>query len=133
VLALRATLVVLGVALAFVGLRRHEGHDACNGARSAAFAIVEHRSPATNAPAVARRISADCRDVSVLAEGAVALLRVDQVAAARTLATTAVRRSPDGRNGWIALSQVRTKAGDPAGAKQALDRAHQLDPVGVRS
>jgi cytochrome c-type biogenesis protein CcmH/NrfG len=131
-LALRAAVVVAGLALVFLGVRRHEGHDACNAARSDAFSIVQKQAPAGGAPAVAQRIKADCRDVGVLAEGAVALLRVNQVAAARTLATTAVQRAPDGRNGWIALSQVRRKAGDTAGADAALDRAHQLDPVGVR-
>jgi len=132
VIALRAALVAAGIALALVGVRRHEGHDACDGARHAAFAIVAKKSPATDAPAVARRIAGDCRDAGVLAEGAVALLRVDQVGAASALATTAVRREPDGRNGWLALSLVRRKAGDAAGAQRALDRAHQLDPVGVR-
>jgi Flp pilus assembly protein TadD len=81
---------------------------------------------------VAQRISEDCRDVGVLAEGAVALLRVDQVAPARRLATAAVRRAPEARNGWLALSLVRREDGDEAGARRALDRARQLDPVGVR-
>jgi hypothetical protein len=129
--AVRAVLLVCAIALAFAGVRRHAGHDACDGARDAAFAIVLKKAPATDAPAVARRISADCRDVGVLAEGAVALLRVDQVGAAGTLATTAVHRAPDARNGWLALSLVRRKTGDAAGAQRALDRAHQLDPVGV--
>jgi Flp pilus assembly protein TadD len=129
---LRPVLAVLGIALAVAGVRRHERHDACDAARDAAFAIVLKKAPATGAPAVAQRISDDCRDVGVLAEGAVALLRVDQVSAARKLATIAVRRAPEARNGWLALSLVRRKAGDEAGAQRALDRARQLDPVGVR-
>jgi Flp pilus assembly protein TadD len=127
----RAVLLVCAAALVFAGVRRHEGHDACDGARDAAFAIVLKKAPATDAPAVARRIDADCRDVGVLAEGAVALLRVNQVGAAGTLASTAVRRAPEARNGWLALSLVRRKAGDAAGAQRALARARQLDPVGV--
>src|SRR3954471_17897235 len=131
VLTMRAVLLVCAIALAVTGVRRHARHDACDQARDAALALVVKKSPATDAPAVARRISADCRDVGVLAEGAVALLRVDQVGAAGTLATTAVHRAPDARNGWLALSLVRRKAGDAAGAQRALGRAHQLDPVGV--
>jgi Flp pilus assembly protein TadD len=93
---------------------------------------VLKRAPAGGAPAVARRVAADCRDTAILAESAVALLRVGQTGPAQQLAATAVRREPEVRNGWVALSLARRKAGDRLGAERALRRARQLDPVGLR-
>jgi predicted Zn-dependent protease len=130
--AVRAVLVAAGIALAVVGVRREQGHDACSSARSDTFDIVLRRAPATDAPAVARRVAADCRDTTILAESAVALLRVNQTGPAEQLAATVIRREPDVRNGWVALSLARRKAGDAAGAQRALQRARQLDPVGLR-
>jgi predicted Zn-dependent protease len=129
--AIRAALVAAGVALAIAGVRREQGHDACAGARSDVFAIALKRAPAHGAPAVARRVAGDCRDTAILSESAVALLRVRQVAPAQQLAQVATRREPDVRNGWIALSLARRQAGDAAGADRALQRARQLDPLGV--
>jgi Flp pilus assembly protein TadD len=130
--AVRIALVAAGIALALVGVRRAQGHDACASARSDAFDIVLKRAPSTDAPAVARRVAAHCRDTAILAESAVALLRVNQTGPAEQLAATAVRREPEVRNGWVALSLARRKAGDRAGADRALQRARQLDPVGLR-
>jgi predicted Zn-dependent protease len=130
--AVRALLVAAGIALAVVGLRREQGHDACSAARSDTFDIVLKRAPATDAPAVARRVAAHCRDTAILTESAVALIRVNQTGAAEELAATAIRREPEVRNGWVALSLARRKAGDDAGADRALARARQLDPVGLR-
>jgi Flp pilus assembly protein TadD len=129
--AVRAALVAAGVALAVVGVRREQGHDACSAARADVFAIVLKRAPADGAPAVARRVAADCRDTTTLSESSVALLRVRQTTPARELAQTATRREPDVRNGWLALSLARRQAGDRAGADRALQRARQLDPVGL--
>lgn len=130
--ALRIALVVAGLALVFVGVRREQGHDACASARSDTFNIALKRAPATDAPAVARRVVAHCRDTAVLSESAVALLRVDQTAPAIALATTVTRREPDVRNGWVALSLAQRKTGDARAADAALQRARQLDPVGLR-
>lgn len=130
--AVRIALVAAGIALAVVGVRREQGHDACASARSATFDIVLKRAPSTAAPAVARRVAAHCRDTAILAESAVALLRVNQAGLAEQLATVAIRREPDVRNGWVALSLARRQAGDGAGADRALQRARQLDPVGLR-
>lgn len=128
----RVTLVAAGVALAFAGVRREQGHDACATARSDTFNIVLKRARADGAPAVARRVAEHCRDTAILSESAVALLRVDQAGPATRLALTAVAREPEIRNGWLALSLSRRKAGDAAGAQRALLRARQLDPVGLR-
>jgi predicted Zn-dependent protease len=130
--ALRVALVVAGIALVFAGVRREQGHDACSSARSDTFNIALKRAPATGAPAVAHRVAAHCRDTAVLAESAVALLRVDQTGPAIALATTVTRREPEVRNGWVALSLAERKAGDARGADAALQRARQLDPVGLR-
>lgn len=130
--ALRVALVVAGIALVLVGVRREQGHDACASARSDTFNIALKRAPATDAPAVARRVAEHCRDTAIVAESAVALLRVDQTAPATLLARTVTRREPDVRNGWVALSLARRKAGDAQGADAALQRARQLDPVGLR-
>ncbi|WP_445150072.1 hypothetical protein [Baekduia sp. Peel2402] len=124
--------VVVGLALVFVGVRREQGHDACASARSDTFNIALKRAPATDAPAVARRVAAHCRDTAVLSESAVALLRVNQTAPAIALATTVTHREPDVRNGWVALSLAQRKAGDARAADAALQRARQLDPVGLR-
>jgi hypothetical protein len=129
--AVRAALVAAGVALAVAGVRREQGHDACAGARADVFAIALKRAPADGAPAVARRVADDCRDTAILSESAVALLRVRQSVPARLLAQAATRREPDVRNGWLALSLARRQAGDAAGADRALQRARQLDPLGV--
>lgn len=129
---LRVALVIGGLALVFVGVRREQGHDACSSARSDTFDIVLKRAPATGAPAVARRVAAHCRDTAILSESAVALLRVDQTAPAIALARTVTRREPDVRNGWVALSLAERKAGDARAADAALGRARQLDPVGLR-
>jgi predicted Zn-dependent protease len=130
--AVRALLVAAGISLAVVGVRREQGHDACSAARSDTFDIVLKRAPATDAPAVARRVAAHCRDTAILTESAVALIRVNQTGPAEELAATAIRREPEVRNGWVALSLARRKAGDDAGADRALARARQLDPVGLR-
>jgi predicted Zn-dependent protease len=130
--AVRIALVAAGIALALAGVRRAQGHDACASARADTFDIVLKRAPATEAPAVARRVAEHCRDTAILAESAVALLRVDQTGPAERLAAIAIRREPGVRNGWVALSLARRKAGDRAGAGRALQRARQLDPVGLR-
>jgi len=130
--AVRALLVAAGIALAVVGVRREQGHDACASARSDTFDIVLKRAPATDAPAVATRVAAHCRDTAILTESAVALTRVDQTGPAEALAATAIRREPEVRNGWVALALARRKAGDTAGADRALARARQLDPIGLR-
>jgi Flp pilus assembly protein TadD len=130
--ALRVALVVAGIALVLVGVRREQGHDACASARSDTFDIVLKRAPASDAPAVARRVAAHCRDTAVLSESAVALLRVNQTTPAIALARTVTRREPDVRNGWVALSLAQRKAGDEQAADAALQRARQLDPVGLR-
>jgi len=129
--AVRVALVAAGIALAFAGVRREQGHDACAGARSDVFDIVLGRAPAAGAPAVAGRVADHCRDTSILSESSVALLRVHQTPSAERLALTATRREPDVRNGWIALSLARREAGDTAGADRALQRARQLDPIGL--
>jgi Flp pilus assembly protein TadD len=130
--ALRVALVVAGVALVFVGVRREQGHDACASARSDTFNIALKRAPAGDAPAVAHRVAAHCRDTAIIAESAVALLRVGETAPAIALARTVTRREPDVRNGWVALSLAQRKAGDKRAADAALQRARQLDPVGLR-
>lgn len=128
----RLVLVVAAGALIAFGLGRHDASQTCASAREDALSIGLHRTPAALGPDVAGRLSADCRDTAVLSEGVAALLRADQTAAALRLARTAVRREPEGRNGWIALSWARTQAGDRPGAARALDRARRLDPVGLR-
>ncbi|HET6506172.1 MAG TPA: hypothetical protein VFG42_05245 [Baekduia sp.] len=130
--ALRVALVVAGVALVVAGVRREQGHDACASARSDTFNIALKRAPASDAPAVARRLTAHCRDTAIIAESAVALLRVDQTGPALALARTVTRREPDVRNGWVALSLAQRKAGDARAADAALQRARRLDPVGLR-
>lgn len=129
----RIVLVLAGCAAIGFGVQRHRDHDACADARRDALAVGLHALPAGRAPAIATRLEADCRDTAVLSEGAASFLRADQTGAAIRLAQTAVRREPDGRNGWIALSWARRQAGDRAGAARALDRARRLDPVGLRS
>jgi predicted Zn-dependent protease len=130
--AVRAILVAAGIALAIAGVRREQGHDACSSARSDIFDMVLGRAPASDAPAVAERVAAHCRDTAILSESAVALTRVRQTGSAERLALVATRREPDVRNGWLALSLARRRAGDTAGADRALRRARQLDPVGLR-
>jgi Flp pilus assembly protein TadD len=130
--ALRAALVVAGLALVFAGVRRHQGHDACASARADVFHIVLKKAPATDAPAAARGVARHCRDTTLLAESSVALLRVNQTGPALALATTATHREPGVRNGWLALSLTLRKTGDTAAANRALARARQLDPVGLR-
>jgi cytochrome c-type biogenesis protein CcmH/NrfG len=129
----RIVLVLAGCALVAFGVQRHDRHDACADARRDALAVGLHGLPAGQAPAIAARLEDDCRDTAVLSEGAAAFLRADQTGPALGLARTAIRREPEGRNGWIALSWARRQAGDPAGAARALDRARRLDPVGLRS
>jgi len=128
----RVVLVVAGLSLIAFGVGRHARHDACATARQDALSIGLHHTPASAAPDVAARLTADCRDTAVLSEGVAALLRARQTAPALRLAQTAVRREPDGRNGWIALSWVRRDLGDRAGSARALGRARRLDPVGLR-
>jgi hypothetical protein len=130
--ALRAALVVAGIALAFAGVRRHQGHDACQTARADVFHIVLKKAPAGGAPAAADRLAQHCRDTTLLAESSVALLRVGQTGPALTLAETATRREPKVRNGWLALSLTLRKKGEAAAADRALARARELDPVGLR-
>ena len=130
--AVRAVLVAAGIALAVVGVRREQGHDACASARIDSLAIGLKRAPANGAPAVAERVAAHCRDTAILSESAIALLRAGQTGPAQRLAATAIAREPDVRNGWVALSLARRRAGDAAGAQRALVRARQLDPVGLR-
>ena len=128
----RLVLVIAGCALLVLGVQRHAAHTACADARRDALAIALKGAPAGLAPDVARRLEADCRDTAVLSEGTAALLKAGQTRPALQLAQTATRREPEGRNGWIALSWARRQAGDTAGAARALDRARQLDPVGLR-
>jgi cytochrome c-type biogenesis protein CcmH/NrfG len=128
----RLALVLAGCAVIAFGVQRHHAHDRCADARRDALAVGLHGLPAAQAPAIAARLEDDCRDTAVLSEGAASFLRADQTAAAIGLARTAVRREPEGRNGWIALWWARRQAGDRAGAARALDRARRLDPVGLR-
>jgi cytochrome c-type biogenesis protein CcmH/NrfG len=128
----RIVLVLAGCALVAFGVQRHHAHERCADARRDALAVGLHGLPAGRAPGIATRLEADCRDTAVLSEGVASFLRADQTAAALGLAQTAIRREPDGRNGWIALSWARRQAGDRAGAARALNRARRLDPVGLR-
>jgi cytochrome c-type biogenesis protein CcmH/NrfG len=128
----RLVLVLAAGALIAFGVGRHHAHTTCATARQDALSIGLHHTPAGLAPAVAGRLIADCRDTAVLSEGVAALLQARQTTAALRLARTAVRREPEGRNGWIALSWVRRDLGDRAGSARALARARRLDPAGLR-
>jgi cytochrome c-type biogenesis protein CcmH/NrfG len=127
----RVLLLACAAALVAFGLQRHAAHDACQSARVDALSITLGRSPAAGAGAVAQRLQDNCRDAGDLANGAVAFTRVGALRPAEQLAGTAVRREPQRRNAWLALSQVLEREGDASGAARALTRARTLDPVGL--
>jgi hypothetical protein len=127
----RLLLLAAAVALVAVGLQRHAAHDRCSDARLDTLAITLHRAPATGAADAARRIARNCRDVEEFVNGAAALVRVDAVGPAGDLARRAVAREPQRRDAWLALAQVRQRAGDASGSERALARARALDPVGL--
>jgi hypothetical protein len=127
----RVLLLACAAALVAFGLQRHAAHDACQSARIDALSITLGRSPVAGAGAVAQRLQDHCRDVGELANGAVAFARVGAVRPAEALAGAAVRREPQRRNAWLALSQVLQREGDTSGAARASARARTLDPVGL--
>jgi cytochrome c-type biogenesis protein CcmH/NrfG len=128
----RAALVVLAAGLVALGVARTADHRACDAARRDAFAIgLEHR-PVSDAAAVATRLEDRCRGAEQLVNGTAAFLRGGATAQAAALAAEAVRREPERRDSWVALSAVRRARGDQTGALRALDRARRLDPVSFR-
>ena len=127
----RAALVAAALALVVLGVSRHAAHSACQDARFDALSITLGHRPPAQAGGVAQRLTAHCRDVDELVNGAVAFTRVGAVAPARRLAELAVRKEPQRRNSWLALNIVLQREGDASGAARALARARALDPAGI--
>jgi cytochrome c-type biogenesis protein CcmH/NrfG len=125
----RILLLAGAIALIVLGTVRTNAHHACDEGRRAAFAIGVHRLPVTAAPGVERRLVDHCRGAEQLADAASAFLRAGAVEPAGRLAAAAIRREPQRRDSWLAVANVRRKAGDQAGARRALGRARQLDPL----
>jgi hypothetical protein len=130
-MVVRIVLVAGAAALIALGAARTHAHDACRSASSDAFAIGIRRLPQTAAPGVAKRLEDHCRGAEQLVDGVVGFLRAGADEPAAALAADAVRREPERRDAWLAVANVRRAQGDNAGAKRALDRARQLDPLGV--
>jgi hypothetical protein len=128
----RILLVVGAVALVAFGVARSDAHDGCDSGRHDAFAIGAGKDPRSGAADVVRRLEEHCRGAEQLVDGTSALLRGGAVEPAARLASTAVAREPERRDAWIALSRAREAQGDAAGARRALDRARQLDPLSFR-
>jgi hypothetical protein len=131
-MAARLLLLAAAAALIALGTARTHAHRRCDDGRRDAFAIGAHREPATGAPDVARRLIDRCRGSEQLVDGVSALLRVRATGPAGELAAAAVRREPDRRDSWLAVAGVRRARGDQAGARRALARARQLDPLSFR-
>jgi len=131
-MAARILLLAGAIALVALGVGRTHAHRACDDGRRAAFAIGAHREPATGAPAAAQRLIDRCRGAEQLVDGVSALLRADATGPAGRLAAAAVRREPERRDSWLAVAGVRRARGDQAGARRALARARELDPLSFR-
>jgi len=131
-MVVRILLVAGAAALVALGLARGHHHRACAAAGRDAFAVGLHRLPASAGDAVADRLEAQCRGAQQLADGVSAMVRGGAIAPAARLAAAAVRREPQRRDSWLALASVRRAQHDPTGARRALDRARQLDPLAFR-
>jgi hypothetical protein len=129
---MRVFLAAGAVALITFAVTRTNDRGACDSARNDAFAVGIGGRPVSDAPGVGRRVVAHCRGAQAVVDAAGAFLRVRAVDPAASLAEVAVRREPERRDAWAALSRALEGQGDSAGARRALGRARELDPLAFR-
>ena len=131
-MAVRILMLAVAVGLLALGAGRAKAHRSCYDGSRAAFAIGAKSAPVGGAAAVGRTLIDHCRGAKQLTDATTAFLRVGALQPAATLAEAAVRREPQRRDSWLAEAGVDTARGDMAGARQALDRARDLDPLSFR-
>lgn len=107
------------------GFQRSE--DRCTDAVAALFVDARDRPGTPVIDARAGEVIGECHGSGRLVDSAAALLQVGDREAAERLAREAVRREPESFTAWAALAGVLRQA-DPAGAREAAERARELNP-----
>jgi hypothetical protein len=124
----RLLLVLLALACAVLGVQGVQQAAGCDDALKAARALG--RGDVVAARTVRRRAEERCREPRDRAQVVIALGGRGHGDEALRLARAMVRAAPDDYLGWLAVGRL-SQGRDPAAARAALRRAHELNPRGV--